>query len=84
MQKRNQYTTLIELYRCNDMHREALKLLLQLVEECKSDHPRDDLTQKITPQMIIDYLKVILFYAGTKFSMILMAVPPTQNPINIS
>lgn len=37
------------------MHREALKLLQQLVEESKSDHV---LGQKFRPEMIIEYLKV--------------------------
>ncbi|KAL9241643.1 hypothetical protein vseg_015730 [Gypsophila vaccaria] len=81
LQERNQYPTLIELYRCNDMHREALKLLLQLVEESKSDHPRTDLTQKFTPQMIIDYLKPL---CGTdsmlvlEFAMLVLGSCPTE------
>uniref|UniRef100_A0A7C8Z1A3 CNH domain-containing protein n=1 Tax=Opuntia streptacantha TaxID=393608 RepID=A0A7C8Z1A3_OPUST len=80
-QKRNHYTALIELYKCNDMHREALKLLLQLVEESKSDRPRADLTQKFTPEMIIDYLKPL---CGTdpmlvlEFAMLVLESCPTQ------
>ncbi|KAJ8439744.1 hypothetical protein Cgig2_009568 [Carnegiea gigantea] len=92
-QKRNHYTALIELYKCNDMHREALKLLLHLVEESKSDRPRADLTQKFTPEMIIDYLKILNFYTkaylvqplcGTdpmlvlEFAMLVLESCPTQ------
>ncbi|KAH9606456.1 hypothetical protein KSS87_002854 [Heliosperma pusillum] len=81
LQKRNQYMALIELYRCGDKHREALKLLLQLVEESKSDHPRADLTQKFTPQMIIEYLKPL---CGTdsmlvlEFAMLVLESCPTE------
>ncbi|XP_074308893.1 vacuolar sorting protein 39 [Silene latifolia] len=81
LQKRNQYMALIELYRCSDMHREALKLLLQLVEECNSDHPRADLTQKFTPQMVIEYLKPL---CGTdsmlvlEFAMLVLESCPTE------
>jgi len=53
------------------MHREALKLLLQLVEESKSDRPRADLTQKFTPEMIIDYLKVTTYADLKSFKFML-------------
>lgn len=56
LQKRNYYAALLELYKCNSMHREALKLLQQLVEESKSDHV---LGQKFRPEMIIEYLKAL-------------------------
>ena len=58
LQKRNQYVALLELYKCNAMHHEALKLLHQLVEESKSDQLQAELPQKFKPEMIIDYLKV--------------------------
>lgn len=54
--KRNQYTALLELYKSNEMHREALKLLHKLVEESKSNS--EDLSPKFKPEMIIEYLKV--------------------------
>ena len=60
LQKWNQYVGLLELYKRNAMHREALKLLHQLVEESKSEQPRMELSQKFKPEMIIDYLKVSL------------------------
>lgn len=58
LQKRNQYVSLLELYKSNSMHREALKLLHQLIEESESDQPQMELTQKFKPEMIIEYLKV--------------------------
>lgn len=58
LQKGNQYACLLELYKCNAMHREALKLLHKLVEDSKSDQPQTELTQKFKPEMIIEYLKV--------------------------
>ncbi|XP_039124470.1 vacuolar sorting protein 39 isoform X1 [Dioscorea cayenensis subsp. rotundata] len=57
LKERNQFTLLLELYKCNEMHSEALKLLNQLVDESKSDHANSELTQKFRPEMIIDYLK---------------------------
>ncbi|PHT43680.1 hypothetical protein CQW23_17705 [Capsicum baccatum] len=53
LQKRSQYACLLELYRSNSMHREALKLLHQLVEESKSEQT----VEKFKPDMIIEYLK---------------------------
>ncbi|KAL7210619.1 hypothetical protein ACSBR1_032056 [Camellia fascicularis] len=49
---------LARIYKCNAMHRKALKLLHQLVESSKSDQPQAKLIQKFKPEMIIDYVKV--------------------------
>ncbi|OVA05137.1 Clathrin [Macleaya cordata] len=57
LQQRNYYSALLELYKCNEMHREALKLLNQLVEESNLVEPPSELTQKFKPEMIIEYLK---------------------------
>ncbi|XP_058094281.1 vacuolar sorting protein 39 [Magnolia sinica] len=57
LRQRNSYIALLELYKCNGMHSEALKLLNQLVEESNSDQPQLELTQKFRPEMIVDYLK---------------------------
>ncbi|KAJ8532273.1 hypothetical protein K7X08_012196 [Anisodus acutangulus] len=57
VQKRSQYACLLELYRSNSMHREALKLLHQLVEESKSEQTSVELSTKFKPDMIIEYLK---------------------------
>ncbi|XP_052196516.1 vacuolar sorting protein 39 [Diospyros lotus] len=81
LQKRNQYIALLELYKCNAMHREALNLLHKLIEESKSEQPQVELTQKFKPEMIIDYLKPL---CGTdpmlvlEFSMHVLESCPTQ------
>lgn len=61
LQKNNHYTALLELYKCNSMHREALKLLHQLVEESKSNQTPAELPQKFKPESVIEYLKVSFF-----------------------
>lgn len=58
LQKRNHHAALLELYKCNGMHRDALKLLHQLVEDSKADQPQAEISQKFKPTMIIEYLKV--------------------------
>ncbi|GAB4846823.1 Vam6/Vps39-like protein, variant 2 [Ancistrocladus abbreviatus] len=81
LQKRNQYTALLELYKCNDMHREALELLQQLVEESKSEKPQVELTQKFTPEMILEYLKPLCStdpMLVLEFSMPILESCPTQ------
>lgn len=66
LQKKNHYAALLELYKSNAMHREALKLLHELVEESKSNQSQDEHTQKFNPESIIEYLKVnILIYVIT-------------------
>ncbi|XP_047092295.1 vacuolar sorting protein 39-like [Lolium rigidum] len=57
LKERSDYMVLIELYRSNDMHREALQLLNQLVEKSKSEMANTDSIKKINPQMIIEYLR---------------------------
>lgn len=58
LQKGNHYAALLELYKCNSMHREAFKLLYQLIEESKSNQSIAELTQQFKPESIIEYLKV--------------------------
>ncbi|KAJ8471160.1 hypothetical protein OPV22_025503 [Ensete ventricosum] len=57
LMERNQHTLLLELYKYNGMHRDALKLLDQLVQESNSGESHSELTQKFRPNMIIEYLK---------------------------
>ncbi|XVF44321.1 hypothetical protein PTKIN_Ptkin02bG0110900 [Pterospermum kingtungense] len=63
------------------MHREALKLLHQLVEESKSNQSQAEPTQKFSPGAIIEYLKPLY---GTdpmlvlEFSMLVLESCPTQ------
>ncbi|KAG8383988.1 hypothetical protein BUALT_Bualt04G0071000 [Buddleja alternifolia] len=79
--ERNQYACLLELYKCNAMHREALQLLHKLVEESNSNNPPADLTHKFKPEMIIEYLKPL---CGTdpmlvlEFSMLVLESCPSQ------
>ncbi|XP_038895209.1 vacuolar sorting protein 39 [Benincasa hispida] len=81
LQKNKHYSALLELYRCNSMHREALKLLHQLVEESKGNESQTEVIQKFKPEMIIDYLKPL---CGTdpmlvlEFSMTVLESCPTQ------
>ncbi|XP_062214782.1 vacuolar sorting protein 39-like [Phragmites australis] len=57
LKERSDYMVLLELYKSNDMHREALQLLNQLVEESKSEMENTDFNKKFNPQMIIEYLR---------------------------
>ncbi|XP_078171636.1 vacuolar sorting protein 39 isoform X1 [Carex rostrata] len=52
LKEMNHYIVLLELYKCNGMHHEALKLLNQLVEETNTE-----ISEKFKPNMIINYLK---------------------------
>ncbi|KAL4589359.1 hypothetical protein LXL04_002265 [Taraxacum kok-saghyz] len=57
LQKGNHDVCLLGLYKYNSMHREALKLLHELVEDSKLEHPKITTRNKFKPEMIIDYLK---------------------------
>lgn len=79
LRKKNHYTALLELYKCNSMHRDALKLLHQLVEESKANQSLAELTQKFKPESIIEYLKVsfltyslFIFLISVKIVMLLL------------
>ncbi|KAI7754449.1 hypothetical protein M8C21_004712 [Ambrosia artemisiifolia] len=77
----NHYLCLLELYKSNSLHREALKLLHHLVEESKSDEPKIELTQKFKPEMIIEYLKPLCGVDPMivlEFSMLVLESCPTQ------
>lgn len=56
LQRGQNYAALLELYKCNTMHREALKLLHNLVQEPSTNQSQG----KFSPEMIIDYLKVLV------------------------
>nr|XP_043607613.1 vacuolar sorting protein 39-like [Erigeron canadensis] len=77
----NHYLCLLELYRGNSLHREALTLLHNLIEESKSDEPKIELSQKFKPEMIIEYLKplcVIDPMIVLEYSMLVLESCPTQ------
>ncbi|BFG39114.1 hypothetical protein CerSpe_253880 [Prunus speciosa] len=81
LQKNNHHAALLELYRCNSMHHEALKLLHQLVEDSKSNQVQTELIQKLKPESIVEYLKPL---CGTdpmlvlEYSMLVLESCPTQ------
>ncbi|KAF4393271.1 hypothetical protein G4B88_002005 [Cannabis sativa] len=81
LQKCKNYTALLELYKSNSMHHEALKLLHQLIEDSKSNESPAELTQNFKPESIIEYLKPL---CGTdpmlvlEFSMLVLESCPTQ------
>ncbi|OVA07026.1 Clathrin [Macleaya cordata] len=81
LQQRKYYTALLELYKCNGMHREALELLNQLVEESKTGQVQSELMQNCRPDTIIEYLKPL---CGTdpmlvlEFSMHVLESCPTE------
>ncbi|KAI6695399.1 hypothetical protein NL676_023109 [Syzygium grande] len=81
LQNSSHYTALLELYKSNSMHREALKLLHHLVEESKSNESKAVLSQTFKPEMIIEYLKPL---CGTdpmlvlEFAMLVLESCPTQ------
>ncbi|XP_031108338.1 vacuolar sorting protein 39 isoform X1 [Ipomoea triloba] len=79
--KRSQYFCLIELYKTSGMHREALKLLHQLVEESTSDQAPAELSQKFKPELIIEYLKPLCEtdpMLVLEFSMVVLESCPMQ------
>ncbi|MED6155669.1 Vam6/Vps39-like protein [Stylosanthes scabra] len=55
LQKGNHHAALLELYKCNSLHREALELLHKLVEESKSN--QSEITHKFKAEDIVEYLK---------------------------
>ncbi|KAL4361456.1 hypothetical protein GQ457_04G019110 [Hibiscus cannabinus] len=79
LQRVNHYAALLELYRSNSMHREALTLLQQLLEQ--PNQSQSELIQKLSPEAIIEYLKPL---CGSEpilvleFSMHVLESCPTQ------
>lgn len=63
LQKGNHDVCLLGLYKYNSMHREALKLLHELVEDSKLEQPKITTKNKFKPEMIIDYLKVSSYFS---------------------
>ncbi|KAF5752976.1 vam6/Vps39-like protein [Tripterygium wilfordii] len=81
LQKNNHYTALLELYKWNSMHREALKLLHELVEDSRSDQLQAGVTKKFNAESIIEYLKPLCAtdpILVLEFSMLVLERCPTQ------
>ncbi|KAK7294451.1 hypothetical protein RJT34_17340 [Clitoria ternatea] len=79
LQKGNHQVALLELYKCNSLHREALELLHKLVDESRSNQA--EITQRFKPEDIVEYLKSL---CGTdpmlvlEFSMLVLESCPSQ------
>ncbi|KAL2348516.1 hypothetical protein Fmac_002516 [Flemingia macrophylla] len=79
LQKGNHHVALLELYKHNSLHREALELLHKLLDESKSG--QSIVTQKFKPEDIVEYLKPL---CGTdpmlvlEFSMLVLESCPSQ------
>lgn len=54
LQEGNYHVALVELYKCNSMHREALELINKLVKESS----QSKIAHRFKPEAIIEYLKV--------------------------
>ncbi|KAL0798538.1 hypothetical protein Bca101_053713 [Brassica carinata] len=92
LMKSESYSALLELFKSNSMHHEALKLLKQLLEESKSNQSQTDVTQIFRPELIIEYLKAGFTYANffvlsmyrtdpmlvLEYSMLVLESCPTQ------
>ncbi|XP_028775606.1 vacuolar sorting protein 39 [Neltuma alba] len=79
LRKGSNNVALLELYKCNSMHREALELLHQLVEESKSNP--SEVTHKLKPEAIIEYLKALCNsdpMLVLEYSMLVLESCPTQ------
>ncbi|XP_057449390.1 vacuolar sorting protein 39 isoform X3 [Lotus japonicus] len=79
LRKGNHNVALLELFKCNSLHREALELLHKLVEESRSS--QSEITQRFKPEDIVEYLKPL---CGTdpmlvlEFSMLVLESCPSQ------
>ncbi|CAL0331864.1 unnamed protein product [Lupinus luteus] len=79
LRKGNHHVALLELYKYNSLHREALELLHKLVEE--SNSKQSEITQRFKPEDIVEYLKPL---CGTdpilvlEFSMLVLESCPSQ------
>ncbi|KAG4386534.1 hypothetical protein AAZX31_11G066400 [Glycine max] len=79
LRKGNHHVALLELYKHNSLHREALELLHKLVDELKSS--QSEITQRFKPEDIVEYLKPL---CGTdpilvlEFSMLVLESCPSQ------
>ncbi|XP_013598746.1 PREDICTED: vam6/Vps39-like protein [Brassica oleracea var. oleracea] len=81
LMKSKSYSALLELFKSNSMHHEALKLLNQLSEESKSNQSQTDVKQIFSPELIIEYLKPLCKtdpMLVLEYSMLVLESCPTQ------
>lgn len=56
LQEGSYHVALVELYKCNSKHREALELINKLAKESKAS--QSNIAHRFKPEAIIEYLKV--------------------------
>ncbi|KAF8101569.1 hypothetical protein N665_0204s0064 [Sinapis alba] len=81
LMKSKNYPALLELFKSNSMHHEALKLLNQLSEESKSNQSQTEMKQIFSPELIIEYLKPLCRtdpMLVLEYSMLVLESCPTQ------
>ncbi|KAG5407777.1 hypothetical protein IGI04_013896 [Brassica rapa subsp. trilocularis] len=81
LMKSKSYSALLELFKSNSMHHEALKLLNQLSEESKSNQSQTEMKQIFSPELIIEYLKPLCRtdpMLVLEYSMLVLESCPTQ------
>ncbi|CAB80329.1 hypothetical protein [Arabidopsis thaliana] len=81
LMKSKNYSALLELFKSNSMHHEALKLLNQLADESKTNQSQTDVTQIFSPELIIEYLKPLCRtdpMLVLEYSMLVLESCPTQ------
>ncbi|KAF2551039.1 hypothetical protein F2Q68_00037938 [Brassica cretica] len=81
LMKSKSYSALLELFKSNSMHHEALKLLNQLSEESKSNQSQTEKKQIFSPELIIEYLKPLCRtdpMLVLEYSMLVLESCPTQ------
>ncbi|KAL0660424.1 hypothetical protein Bca4012_081009 [Brassica carinata] len=60
LMKSKSYSALLELFKSNSMHHEALKLLNQLSEESKSNQSQTDPLCRTDPMLVLEYSMLVL------------------------
>ncbi|XP_058766537.1 vacuolar sorting protein 39-like [Vicia villosa] len=79
LQEGSYHVALVELYKCNSKHREALELINKLAEESKAS--QSNIVHRFRPEAIIEYLKPLCETDPTlvlEYSMLVLESCPTQ------
>ncbi|AET03930.2 vacuolar sorting protein 39 [Medicago truncatula] len=79
LQEGSYHVSLVELYKCNSMHREALEIINKSVKESESSQSK--IAHRFKPEAIIEYLKPLCELDTTlvlEYSMLVLESCPTQ------
>ncbi|KAL5063815.1 hypothetical protein RYX36_025552 [Vicia faba] len=79
LQEGSYHVALVELYKCNSKHREALELINKLVKESKAS--QSNIAHRFKPEATIEYLKPLCATDPTlvlEYSMLVLESCPTQ------